>query len=188
MTNLPDFLRLTDEQRANEEKRQDRLRREFNSRARLSSAEMEFARAMILETDHRRAWEESDGDDKASAGSRLAETVASMGRFLEAAALTGDETARSFYEKASAATQAKLGCKCEAPLASVAGKTIRLPKYRVLKQIYSMPAATFGYLAECNVCGSPFFMTNDPTPKPIDANEFIAGTAPNDIDRLATHG
>lgn len=188
MADLPDFLQLTDEQRANEAKRQERLRRDFNSRTRLSSAEIEAARAMILEGDHRRAWEESEGSDKDLASTRLAETVAAMGRFVEAAELTADPLARSFYETATAAIGTKAACLCAAPTASISGKTVRMPKYRVLKQIYSLSDADFGYLALCNVCERPFFMTSDPTPAQLDPTNYVPGETPNDIDRFATHG
>ncbi len=161
---LPDFLKLSDEQVTAEKKRQDRLRRDFNSRVRLSPAEMEMARALVLESDLKTSFENTeDSEAKNHTGNQLGEVLAAQGRFIEAVEYTSDVDQKQLYESAANAIFEGNECNCEALISPINGQTaLRLPKYRIIKEIYNIKISQFGYLVECNTCGNRVFMTNNP--------------------------
>lgn len=175
---LPDFIQLSDEERAREVQRQEKLRREFHSRVRLSSAHQEAARAVIFEQQLREAFE-IDGNDETA--DRLADNLAMQGRFIEAAEIAVSKEARSFYSKAADAIYLdKAGCECTDQVAVVGQHRIRIPVRRVIKEVYSVKHGGFGFLTECATCGDWIFLASDPTPTEIsDMTD-----QPNDLERL----
>lgn len=175
MEPLPDFLRLSEDDLARETERQDRLRRDFNSRAKQPPVQEEAARAMILETSLRASLENADADVKNHIADRLADNLAAQGRFSEASTTASDESLRTFYKKAAKAIYDNSECLCDGRIENVGQTRIQLPKYRVLKQVYSLRAGQFGYLVECNVCGQWNFLGDDPLPAraPISDLELL---------------
>lgn len=147
---LPDFLRLSSEQVDAEKKRQEQLRTMFNSRVRLTPAQSEFWRGQMIEG--------------VVEGERLAEAVAAQGRFLEASEIAEKE-AKEFYQKAAEAVHDNTPCLCPAPTSSVQGRMLKLPKYRVIKGIYSLQQGSFGWLVECNTCHLWTFSGSNPNPE-----------------------
>jgi hypothetical protein len=179
---LPDFLRLSDEQIGAERERQARLRADLSARVRLTPAQTEYARGMVLEPELRSEWEHSQEDPGLSG--RLAEAVAAQGRFIEAARYATDPAAKGFYAKAAEAVFDNEQCGCDPPIRAVDGGTrIKLPRWRTIKEIYSLPHQKFGYLVECSDCERWVFLTDDPTPTPVTEQEFLKG-APNDLQML----
>lgn len=162
---LPDYLQLSDHQIAREKERQDRLRKSFNSRVRLSPAASEAARAQILEPSLRDAIKDAGSvDDLKQAKNRFAEAVAAQGRFKEAAEYTSDPVAEEFYRKAADTIFNGRECSCAGPLSSAGGRTVRLPKYRTIKEIYSLVLGQFAFLVECNKCQNWAVLGSDPAP------------------------
>lgn len=184
---IPDFARLSDADAERETSRQERLRRDFNSRIRLSPAEIEAGRAQILTENLAQAVETApDTVEGDRLRSQLAEQYAAQGYFLKAAETEPNPEEQEFYTKVAEAVNREPNTRCEcAEESRTVGKArIRLPKYRVIKEINSLPAGAFGFLVECNSCGEWFFTTNNPLPKAIDPKDFDPGTTPNDLDTL----
>jgi hypothetical protein len=148
-------LRLSDAQIAENKRRQDDLRRKFNSRTKLSPADNERARAIVLEDSLRDNLKLVHGNSKKSVvlEKQLAESLASQGKFKEAAEYsTGKE--KEFYLKVDSAVWADDDlCECEAPKEAVAGKLLELPKHRLIKQVYSLKHGVVMNLLECQTCG-----------------------------------
>lgn len=166
MQDLPDFLKLDPEQIAAEADRQDRLRREFNSRARLSGVQIEFARALIIEKEIRKDLEaDRPMVEKAQLSDRLAEVLAAQGRFIEASQTTPNSEQAEFYDKAARAIFDNEECDCgRKTVAGPNGTQLRLPKYREIRPVYSLKVGAFGHLLECNTCGMWMFSTSNPFP------------------------
>lgn len=143
---LPEFLQLSPEKVEAENARQAELRKAFNSRVRLSPAEIEESRALQLEPELR----ESAAVYPAIYADRYADTLGTLGRFAEATSAAIDVDLKAFYAKAAAATREK----CECPVRSITenGKRVMLPRYRTIKEF-----ATY-QLAECNTCGKWVFL------------------------------
>lgn len=162
---LPDFLHLTDERIGAEARRQARLRVDFHSRVRMPAAQQEYVRGREIEPTLRAEAANLTGAARDEVRNRLAEAVAAQGRFGEAASLTTDDAARSFFTAAWTAVHDPQGCSCESPTLATGPRTrIRPPKFRVLKEIHNLRQGVFGYLAECNACGGWSFLGGDPTP------------------------
>jgi hypothetical protein len=183
MANLPDFLQLSPDDVKREKERQKRLMQEFNSRARQTVSEMEAARALVIESDLREALKGTKGEERRRVKNQLAECLAQQGRFLEASRTASGREAKVFYEKAADAVFNRIECGCPPKVESVEGVRIQLPKFRVIKEIYSIKAQSFGYLAECSVCGHWCFLTQNPLPAQNIENFDIEKT-PNDLERL----
>lgn len=186
MEDLPDFLKLSEEQIEAEKVRQDRLRRDHNMRVRQSGAQTEFARALIIEEEIRKELESTNRPavELNQLHDRLAEVLAAQGRFIEAAQTAVDADQQEFYRKAAAAVYDATECECGNKLAAGPnGGQLRLPKYRVIKEIYSLKTGQFGYLSECSTCGNWVFLSNSPAPAEIDPKDFNDET-PNDTQRL----
>ena len=185
---LPDFLLLPEADVARELKRQENLRRDFNSRARLSPAEIETARALVLEQNLRETLRTQEGREiRRQTKNQLADVVAAQGRFIEAAELTTDRDALEFFQKAALAIfyPEEGECDCGERVETVGQNRIKLPKYRVIKQVYNLKLGQFGYLVECNACGEWIYLGSDPTPTQISPNDFDAeNPPPNDLERL----
>jgi hypothetical protein len=182
---LPDFLLLPEADIAREKRRQENLRRDFNSRARLSPAEVEAARSFVIEEDLRRTLKTQRGRElRRQTRNQLADVISAQGRFTEAAQLTSDKQAKEFFKKAADAIFHRKECTDTGKIETIAGATIRLPKYRVIKQVYSMKLGQYGYLAECNTCGNWVFLGSNPLPDSINPAEFDPATTPNDLQRL----
>lgn len=163
---LPDFLKLPEEDVAREKHRQERLRQEFNSRARLSPAEQEAGRAQAIEPTLRQSLRATkDPAEKMRLKSQLAEAQAAQGHFLQASRTTGVKEERAFYKKAAEAIFNGRECPCSPPLETVNGKTIRLPRYRAIKEVNSLKHHQFGYIVECNRCGNWAFVGSNPLPE-----------------------
>lgn len=176
---LPDYLNLTDAQKKEERKRQENLRRDFNSRARLTPSEIERARALILENDLRTALKNcADKAQKKLIRNQLAENLSQQGRFIEAAKTVSDREAKKFYRKAAASFDNK-PCDCAAPVEAIGNRRIQLPKTRVIKEIYSLAAHSPGYLLECVMCQNAYFSTTAPA-----QTELTDMSATNDLERL----
>jgi len=185
MKALPDFLLLPEADVAREQQRQENLRRDFNSRARLLPVEVEMARSLVIEEDLRQTLKAQKGRAlKQQTKNQLADIVAAQGRFLEAAQLTNDKDAKAFFKKAAEAIHNGKECPDTGPLERVADNVIKLPKYRVIKQVYSIKLGQYGYLSECATCGNWVFLGSDPSPTPVDPAEFDPATTPNDLQRL----
>jgi hypothetical protein len=182
MTELPDFLKLSDEQISAEKERQRRLRVDFNSRVRQTGAQTEFARALIIESEIRKEIEATGGDDQLK--NRLAEVLAAQGRFIEAADTAAGADEQDFYNNAAAAIYDATDCECEPPLtAGPNNSLLRMPKHRVIKEVYSLKEGRFGYLVECNGCSRWVFMPTSPALPEIDPKDFNDDT-PDDTVRL----
>lgn len=178
MAELPDFLQLDKPAREREENRQDKLRREFHSRARQSGAEIEAARAIIIEPELRTALKTNPiPEEKTSLLNRLADNLSQQGRFFEAAATAVDKDIKDFNQKAADAVFEGQTCSCEPPIETVQGRNLRLPKYRIVKEIYSLKAGRFGYLVECGTCGNWMFSDTNPIPQ-------HSGKPVSDLERL----
>lgn len=171
MEPLPDFLQLSDDDLEREKQRQDRLRRDFNSRVKQAPVQEEMARAMILEESLQTSLTNADADIRDHIADRLADNLAAQGRFVEAATTASNEDLRTFYKKAAEAIYDNSECACDGKIESVGQTRIQLPKYRVLKEIYSLKSGQFGFLVECNACGQWNFLANDPLP---ERNESIS--------------
>lgn len=185
MVDLPDFLLLPEADVARELKRQENLRRDFNSRARLSPVEIEMARSLVIEKDLRHTLEQQTGEElRAQTQNQLADVIAAQGRFTEAASLTSDEQTKEFYTKAGKAIWDSEECADGERVEAVGQDRLRMPKYRVLKQAYSLKTGQFGFLCECNTCGNFVFLSSDPTPEQIDPADFDIAKTPNDLQRL----
>jgi hypothetical protein len=166
---LPDFLQLSEDAVKREEERQRRLRQEFGTRARQTPAEMEAARALIVEDSLRKAL--ATGEETERVSNQLAENLAMQGRFLEAAQTAVDEQAKEYYQKAfDALTSGE--CDCAPKTTIVDHHRIQLPKYRVIKEIYSIPAGHFGFLSECSRGGHWCFLSNNPVPPAEPQNDL----------------
>jgi hypothetical protein len=177
---LPDFLQLEPEAVEAEKRRQTRLKQEFNTRARQTPAELEAARALIIEDSLRAALKADHApNEKSRIADQLAENLAQQGRFNEAAGLAEDEHAQAFYAKAADAIFNRQMCDCPARIEMVVGQRIQLPKFRVIKQVYSLKAASFGYLLECDRCAEWCFSTSNPLPA-----ENLTLDGPNDLEKL----
>jgi hypothetical protein len=136
---LPDFLRLQPHEITREKERQETLRKDFNSRVRLSPAEHEMARALILEADLKNAIKTADTAEAIrSAKNRYAECLAQLGRFLEAAKFTSDPEAQKFYTATAEAVFNGQECSCSPPIEKVGNQIQRLPKYRTIKEVHSL--------------------------------------------------
>lgn len=150
---LPDFLQLSHHEKAREKERQERLQKDFNSRGKQTPVDYEHSRAMILEPDLKKAIKEAKtAEERANAKSRFAECLAQQGRFLQAANFTSDKDAKKFYKAAAEAVFNGRECNCAPPLEMVDNKSRRLPKYRTIKEIYSMKLGHSAFLVECNKC------------------------------------
>lgn len=165
MEPLPDFLKLSEDDLEREKQRQDRLRRDFNSRVKQSPVQEEMARAMILEESLRTSHTSAGDDIRNHIADRLADNLAAQGKFAEAATTASDESLRTFYKKAAEAIYGNSECACDGKIESIGQTRIQLPKYRVLKEIYSLKSGQFGFLVECNTCGQWNFLANDPLPQ-----------------------
>lgn len=185
MAELPDFLRLPDEDVAREKLRQERLRQDFNSRARLSAVEVEFGRAQAMQkTLEQNARAATEPEDKAHAKRQLAEAYAAQGYFLKASRITTDADERKFYKKAAEAIFNGRECACSPPIETIGGKQLRLPKYRVIREVNSVKHGQFGFLVECNRCENWTFVGSHPLPERIDPAKFDPETTPNDLEIL----
>ena len=140
MFDIPDFLKLSPEKVEQEKERQAELRRAFNSRARLSPAEMEESRARILVAELK----EMAAEQPELYADRYAETLGTLGMFTEAAKVARDPEIKVFYEKASKVTTEK--CGCAAKVVTADGKKVQLPRHRTIKEFDTY------ILAECNTC------------------------------------
>lgn len=155
-----DFLELSDDEIKKEQIRQDILRRKFNSRLKLTPQEEERARAMIIEEDLKRnlslLHKQKAKKEKHKIRRRLAEIVATQGRYLEASKITPVKSEKGFYKDIAEAVLKNDDdlCQCDIPKeATDSGELLELPKFRNLKQIYSIKHGKFMNLLECNVCG-----------------------------------
>lgn len=156
MSALPDFLELSPEQLAQNKRQQDVLRRKFNSRLKMSAEEQERAQSLILEDTLKQSLNAIRSKKKSKIVKRqLAEAVAAQGRFTDAKALTDLVREKKYYQKINDAIwkDDEDLCKCEAKPEAVGGTLLQLPKFRVLKQIYSLRDMKMVNLLECNVCG-----------------------------------
>lgn len=178
--NNPDFLQLSPEKLAENEQRDANLRRKFNSRLKLSPFEQERARALVMEDGQRETVNklndtvalarkvardgltEVAGIDvdralvrRAEEKRALAEMLAAQGKFLDAARQTPARAERELYRKTAEAIERADDdlCDCPAPTGGVAGQILVLPKYRIVRKVYSLPAAAEVNLLECVVCG-----------------------------------
>lgn len=159
-TELPDFLRLPKEARDAEAERQDRMRRDFHSRARQTGAEIEAARASIIERELKESIKEPDDPQ----WDRLADVLGAQGRFTEAASTAINPDLKAFYEKAAGAVFGdSKDCECETATEIVGNTRIQLPKYHGIKEVYSMPAGAFGYLVACGNCDNWTFSRSNPS-------------------------
>ncbi|MBS1793674.1 MAG: hypothetical protein JSS81_07465 [Acidobacteria bacterium] len=154
----PEFLQLPEALLEADKRRQDALRRKFNARVRMSPAEMETARSLILEKELRAEFERNPDDHTAN---RLAEQLSFQGRFEEAAKVARDPDWIRFYQMAAAAIEAE-PCDCPNGYAAVGQERIKLPRLRAIKQIYSRKHGAHGYLVEC-ADGHRFFSNAAPT-------------------------
>lgn len=164
MDALPDFLRLSEDDLEREKKRQDRLRRDFNSRTKQTPIHEEMARAMILEESLRTSLANADDDIRDHIADRLADNLAAQGRFAEAATTASNEDLRTFYKRAAEAIYDNVECSDDGPVQSVGQTRIKLPKYRIIKEIYSLRTGQFGFIVECNICGNWTFLSDSPLP------------------------
>jgi hypothetical protein len=161
---LPDFLRLSDHEIAREKERQDRLRKDFNSRGTQSPAEYEYSRAMVLEPELKKAIKDAkDPVERKRAKSRYAEILADQGRFLQASQNTADKEAKKFYQAAAEAVFNGKECRCSPLLDMTGGKPQRRLKYRVIKEIHSMKLGHTAFLVECNKCKNWAVIGSKPT-------------------------
>lgn len=184
MVELPDFLKLSPEAVEAETLRQTRLKQEFNSRARQTPAEMEAARALLIEDSLRQAFKtEKNPDEKTRIANQLGENLSQQGRFLEAAKVAKDKDAKKFYAKAADAVFNRIECGCSPRVEMVADQRIKLPKYRVIKEIYSLKMQAFAYLVECNKCGDWGVIGSNPLPPEVLPENFTLD-APNDLETL----
>lgn len=167
-----EFLKRTKEQKEAEKKRQDELRKKFNSRIRLSPAEQERVRALILEPDLRKQLKEtvdkrtSQGrKDKTHLRARLADNLAKQGRFEEAADIHPDNTEAQFYAEVWKAVWRKteILCQCSPEKVRLQGKLLTIPNFQVLKEIYSVKEGRNVPLLKCTCCG--FLNARDLTPE-----------------------
>lgn len=185
MTKLPDFLLLSKEAAERESARHLRLKQEFNSRARQTAPEMEAARALLIEDSLRQALErEQNAPERERIQNQLAENLAAQGRFLEAAQTAFDDSLKEFYAKVSDALFKNAECECAPPIHIVDHHRIALPKYRVIKEIYSIPHSSFGFLVECARCAAWTFLLSSPLPPEIAEKDFQIGKTPNDLESL----
>lgn len=141
----PEFLTRTKEQVEAEKRRQDELRRKFNSKMRLSGAELERARALIMEDELRArgSWEQ------------LADNLAKQGRFDEAAQIHPDSEIKDYYRRVWEAVWSDDDdlCDCKQPKANHNGKMVLLQKYQHLRDIYSLREGREVPLLKCLICG-----------------------------------
>lgn len=162
MKPLPDFLRLSDEDAAREKQRQDKLRQDFNSRVKLTSVEVEAGRAQMLVPSLIEGIASAEGEEKDRLKNQLAEAYAAQGFFLKASRIAVDKDERKFYRDASAALTQK-ECSCSGPIETVENRQVKMPKYRVIKEINSLVHGQFGFLVECQKCGNWCFVGSDAT-------------------------
>jgi hypothetical protein len=162
--NLPDFLNLSDEDVKREKQRQERLRLDFNTRAKQSSIELEASRAAVLMDSLIQSVKTAKGNDKIRAKNQLAEAYAAQGQFLKAAQTAADKGERAFYRKAADAVFNGKECLDGPNIHMVDGRNIRLPKHRVIREVNSLKAGCFGFLVECNTCHQWTFMGSNPLP------------------------
>lgn len=165
MNELPDFLKLSDADRDREAERQKRLRQDFFSRATQTGIELEAARAIILEDSLR----ESGLPDQ------LAENLAAQGRFTEAFQTAEDSDLKAFLKQCETAIYNRIECDCVPEIQVVEGKRIKLPKYRVIREAYSLLFGSYGYIVACTICDKWRFTTINPT---------YSGTPVSDLIRL----
>jgi hypothetical protein len=177
---LPDFINLTDDQIKAEQERQDRLRRDFNTRARQTGPELEMSRAMVLEESLREAYKTDSSD---TAANQLAENLSLQGRFLEAAGIARNPDAIAFYEKVAAALYYAVPCECENPIEIVGNSRIKLPKFHAVKEVYSIPDSRFVFIQECRICKK--WTTGMERESAVRLTPEQLQTAPNDLKRLA---
>lgn len=172
MEKLPDFLKLSPEQIAANEGADEVLRSKLATRIKMSPFEYERARALTLEDEQRRVVESLSsvvklGNKLGAAGNveaksqldisrrQLAESLASQGKYLDAAKQTSDAEEKKLYRKMDKAvwTDDENICKCAAPVDFVNGEKWTLPKYRIVRRVYSLKHEAEMPLLECVVCG-----------------------------------
>lgn len=138
------------------------MRRDFHARgARQTGAEIEAARASIIEGELKIALKSAPADDPPF--NRLADALGAQGRFTEAAQTAIDPNLKAFYEKAADAVFGDgTECDCETAIEVVGNTRIRLPKYQSIKEVYSMREGTFGYLVACTSCDTWTFSRSNP--------------------------
>lgn len=181
MTNLPDFLKLSEEQIAQSAQNQTEIRMKFNNRMRMTPEEEERASAMIREpelsqtvkslksalalarkvsreglsqitsTDIDRTIEELN-----HARTRLAEALAAQGKFIEAARHAPTKEMRAFYLQIDEAIwkDDEDLCGCPAEVRVVGQDRIILPKFRVVREVFSLKHCAAMNLLECNACAN----------------------------------
>ncbi len=169
MTILPDFLHLPKDAVERETERQRRLKQEFHTRARQTPVEMEMARAMVVEESLREAL--ASGHEVERVSNQLAENLSQQGRFIEASEIAINAQAKEYYQKAGEALRAT-ECECAPMTAIVEHHRIKLPKYHVVKEVYSIPAGHFGFLVECGRSGHWCFLGNNPNPSAPQQNDL----------------
>ncbi|HXG85965.1 MAG TPA: hypothetical protein VNI84_18230 [Pyrinomonadaceae bacterium] len=201
MIDQPDFLKLSPEKLAENQQRDESLRRKFNSRLKLSPFEQERARALVMEDEQRETVNklndtvalarkvardgltEVAGIDvdrallrRADEKRVLAEMLAAQGKFLDAARQTTIPVERELYRKTAEAIARDDNdlCDCPAPTGGVAGQILVLPKYRIVRQVYSLSAAAEVSLLECIVCGE--WNARDLTPDLVKQQRAVANT------------
>lgn len=180
MSKLPDFLKLSPEKIAENTAQDAALRQKLASRIQLSPFEHERARALTMEDEQRKIVKSFSsaltlakkvaadgianisptGIDQAReqlniTKSQLAMSLAAQGKFLDAARQTTDSGERKHYRKIAAAVweDDEKVCKCDAPTGIVNGEQWTLPKYRIVRRVYSLKHSSEMALLECVVCG-----------------------------------
>lgn len=146
---LPDFLTRTKEQKEAERARQDELRRKFNSKLRLTPAENERARALVMEKEIRARRKTKERD------AQLADNLAKQGRFDEAAEAHPDLEMKDYYRSVWEAVWSDDEdlCDCRQPKAIHQGKQVLLQKFQHVRDIYSLRENQEVPLLRCLVCG-----------------------------------
>ena len=175
MESLPDFLTLSKAQIAENARQQDDLRLKFNTRLRTTPLEDERAKAMILEPTIRESIiliEEADAEAEkhrrgrkpkvqkdsvrlALAKMRLAENLASQGKYLEASQTAPTTELTDHYKQISDAvfSDDEDLCECERPTGVVGNDVLEFPRHRILGYVYSVKHAREMPLLQCQVCG-----------------------------------
>lgn len=132
------------------------MRRKFNSRLKMTAEDHERAQSFILEDTLKQSLAAIRSKKKSKIVKRqLAEALAAQGRFTDAKFTTDLVREKKYYQRLNDAIwkDDEDLCKCEPKPEAVAGALLQLPKYRVLKQIFSLRDMKMVNLLECNVCG-----------------------------------
>jgi hypothetical protein len=154
---MTDFLKRTESQIKEENKRQEKLRKTFFSRLRQDPNENYRVRASIMEEELKSRLSPAKNKNKIDKQllAQLADSYARQGKFEDAATTHPNKVEAKHFQKIAEAiirADSEL-CECLPTIHTENGKSIALPNYQHLQNIYSIVHGKEIPLLKCVKCG-----------------------------------